>query len=257
VLLFQLWVVSTRRIDRWGVEQPLDEIGCDQLYLSAGVLGTTHLLLRARETGVLPRLSEEIGRGYGNNGDVMVAHHLRDTDPAGTRQSLMGMINLDGRNDPENPVYAGMFSLPLPVETYALGYYVMVKTNDRADIVYDTENDAVRIDWPESHTENLRVKAKAVFDRVVTANGVDYRDDIFDGEVFAPNTVHPLGVRGRATDGYGRVYGYRNLFANDASLMPGHLGCNPFMTVTALAERNVEGILQNRRSLDDARLRAV
>lgn len=253
------WVVSIRTIDRWGSELSRDEIGCEQLYLSAGVLGTSHLLLRARETGVLPRLSEEIGRGYGNNGDVMVAHHLRDTDPAGTRQSLMGMINLDGRNDPENPVYASMFSLPLPVETYALGYYVMVKTDDRADIVYDLESDAVRIDWPEGHTENLRAKAKTVFDRVVTANGVDYRDDIFEGEVFAPNTVHPLGgcVRGRATDAYGRVYGYRNLFVNDASLLPGHLGCNPFMTVTALAERNIEGILQDRRSYDDARLSAV
>ncbi|MUM34498.1 hypothetical protein FZI93_23835, partial [Mycobacterium sp. CBMA361] len=33
---------------------------------------------------------------------------------------------------------------------------------------------------------------------------------------------------------------------NDASLMPGHLGCNPYMTITALAERNIEGILQGR-----------
>lgn len=253
------WVVATRRIDRWGIEQSRDEIGCDQLYLSAGVLGTTHLLLRARETGVLPRLSDEIGRGYGNNGDVMVAHQLCDTDPAGTEQSIMGMINLDGRNDPDNPVYASMFSLPLPVETHALGYYVMVKTGDRANIEYDLANDAVRIDWPEGHTENIRAKAKAVFDKVVSANGVDYRDDLFSGDVFAPNTVHPLGgcVRGHATDGYGRVYGYRNLFVNDASQLPGHLGCNPFMTITALAERNIEGILQGRRSFDDARLSTV
>ncbi|WP_319453769.1 MULTISPECIES: GMC oxidoreductase [unclassified Mycobacterium] len=253
------WVVSTRRIDRWGKELGRDEIGCDQLHLSAGVLGTTQLLLRARETGTLPRLSAELGRGYGNNGDVMVAHQLRDTDPAGTQQSLMGMINLDGRNDPENPVYASMFSLPLPVETHALGYYVMVKTGDRADIAYDRASDSVTIQWPDGHTEHLRERAKKVFDRVVAANGVDYRDDIFEGEVFAPNTVHPLGgcVRGKATDGYGRVYGYDNLFVNDASLIPGHVGCNPFMTITALAERNIEGILQGRRSFDDALLRSV
>jgi cholesterol oxidase len=253
------WVVSTRRIDRWGKELGRDEIGCDQLHLSAGVLGTTQLLLRARETGALPRLSAELGRGYGNNGDVMVAHQLRDTDPAGTQQSLMGMINLDGRNDPDNPVYASMFSLPLPVETHALGYYVMVKTGDRADIAYDRASDSVTIQWPDGHTEHLRERAKKVFDRVTAANGVDYRDDIFEGEVFAPNTVHPLGgcVRGKATDGYGRVYGYDNLFVNDASLIPGHVGCNPFMTITALAERNIEGILQGRRSFDDALLRSV
>jgi cholesterol oxidase len=84
---------------------------------------------------------------------------------------------------------------------------------------------------------------------VTGANGVDYRDDIFEGKVFAPNTVHPLGgcVRNKATDSYGRVRGYDNLFVNDASLVPGYIGCNPFMSITALAERNIEGILQGRR----------
>jgi cholesterol oxidase len=174
---------------------------------------------------------------------------LAPDDPAGTQQSLMGMINLDGRDDPDNPVYASMFSLPLPVETYALGYYVMVKTGDRADIVYNRGSNTVGIDWPEAYTENLRERAKLVFDKVTHANGVDYRDDLFEGKAFASNTVHPMGgvVRGRATDAYGRVKGYDRLYVNDASLLPGYLGCNPFMTITALAERNIEAILQGRR----------
>lgn len=243
------YVVSVREIDRWGTEVAREEIGCDQLHLNAGVLGTTKLLLKARDTGTLPNLSSEIGGGYGNNGDMMVAHMLSDSTPAGTQQSIMGMINLDGRDDPDNPVYASMFSVPLPVETYALGYYVMVKTGDRAAITYDKGSDSIDILWPQSHTEHLTARTRAVFDRITQANGVDYRDDIFDGEVFAPNTVHPLGgcVRGRATDGYGRVNGYDNLYVNDASLLPGHLGCNPFMSITALAERNIEGVLQGRR----------
>jgi cholesterol oxidase len=85
-----------------------------------------------------------------------------------------------------------------------------------------------------------------VFDKVAHVNGVDYRDDIFEGKVLAPNTVHPMGgcVRGNATDSYGRVKGYDKLYVNDASLIPGYLGCNPFMSITALAERNIEGILQ-------------
>lgn len=240
------YVLSVREIDRWGNEVAREEIGCEQLHLNAGVLGTTKLLLKARDTGTLPNLSSEIGGGYGNNGDVMVAHML-DT-PAGTQQSIMGMINLDGRADPDNPVYASMFSIPLPVETYALGYYAMVKTGDRAAITYDDATDTIDIRWPQSHTEHLTARARAVFDRVTGVNGVDYRDDIFEGQVFAPNTVHPLGgcVRGRATDAYGRVKGYDNLFVNDASLLPGHLGCNPFMSITALAERNIEGVLHGR-----------
>ena len=81
-----------------------------------------------------------------------------------------------------------------------------------------------------------------------------HRDDIFNGKVFAPHTVHPLGgaVRGRATDGFGRVKGYDNLYVNDASLVPGYIGCNPFMSITALAERNIEGILKGRRDADAA-----
>jgi cholesterol oxidase len=242
------YVVSTREIDRWGNEVARDEFGCERLHLNAGVLGTTKLLLRARDSGALPDLSEQIGRGYGNNGDVMVAHMLNETDPAGTQQSLMGMINLDGRNDPDNPVYASIFSIPLPVETHALGYYVMVKTGDRADITYDQGSDSISIGWPEGYTEHLTARARAVFDKVTQANGVDYRDDIFEGEIFAPNTVHPLGgcVRGNATDAYGRIKGYDKLYVNDASLIPGYLGCNPYLTITALAERNIEGILQGR-----------
>ena len=65
---------------------------------------------------------------------------------------------------------------------------------------------------------------------------------------------HPLGgaVRGRATDGFGRVKGYDNLYVNDASLIPGYIGCNPFMSITALAERNIEGVLRGRRDADSA-----
>lgn len=243
------YVLSIREIDRWGKEVLRDEIGCEQLYLAAGVLGTTQLLLRARETGDLADLHDEVGNGYGNNGDIMVSHMLAEQDPAGTQQSLLGMINLDGRADPDNPVYASMFSLPLPVETHALGYYAMVRTGDRAVISYDRQTDAIAIDWPQSHTDHLIERARLVFDRVTQANGVDYRDDLFEGKAFAPNTVHPLGgcVRGAATDLFGRVHGYENLYVNDASLIPGYIGCNPFMSITALAERNIEAILAGRR----------
>jgi cholesterol oxidase len=240
------WLVRTHEIDRWGQQLSTSEISCDKLFLNAGVLGTNKLLLRARDTGALPDLSQEIGRGYGNNGDIMVSHTLADEDPAGTEQSLMGMINLDGREDPDNPFYASVFSMPLPVETHTLGYYVMVRTGDRASITYDGAADSINIGWPIEFTDHLIERAQLVFDRVTQANGVEYRDDLFKGQVFAPHTVHPMGgcVRGIATDSLGRVNGYENLYVNDASLLPGYLGCNPYMTITALAERNIEAILR-------------
>src|SRR5206468_629333 len=55
----------------------------------------------------------------------------------------------------------------------------------------------------------------------------------------------PLGglVLGKATDNYGRVKGYPNLYVVDGSLIPGSTGVNPFVTITALAERNIERVL--------------
>lgn len=50
-------------------------------------------------------------------------------------------------------------------------------------------------------------------------------------------------VLGEATDSYGRVAGYDNLYVTDGSLIPGSTGVNPFVTITALAERNIERVL--------------
>jgi cholesterol oxidase len=101
----------------------------------------------------------------------------------------------------------------------------------------------------DHHDQNLTARAKSVFDKVVTANGRRLPRRHLRGKNLRPNAVHPLGgcVRGRATDAFGRVHGYDGLYVNDASLIPGYLECNPFMSITALAERNVEGILQDRR----------
>ena len=58
-------------------------------------------------------------------------------------------------------------------------------------------------------------------------------------------TYHPLGgaVLNKATDNYGRLAGYQGLYAIDGSLIPGNTSVNPFVTITALAERNIEKIV--------------
>jgi cholesterol oxidase len=74
-----------------------------------------------------------------------------------------------------------------------------------------------------------------------------YRHDLFGGSrAFADDfPYHPPGgcVLGRATDAYGRVRGYDGLYVTDGSLVPGSLGVNPFVTLTALAERNLARVL--------------
>ncbi len=59
-------------------------------------------------------------------------------------------------------------------------------------------------------------------------------------------TAHPLGgaVIGKATDGYGRVIGQPGLYVMDGALLPGSAGAvNPSLTISALAERNIDNIV--------------
>lgn len=49
---------------------------------------------------------------------------------------------------------------------------------------------------------------------------------------------------GEATDSNGEVKGEEGLFIVDSSLIPGRIGVNPFVTITALATRNMEKLIQ-------------
>lgn len=49
----------------------------------------------------------------------------------------------------------------------------------------------------------------------------------------------------QATDNYGRLTAYPGLYVMDGALIPGNTSVNPFVTITALAERNIENIIAN------------
>lgn len=50
-----------------------------------------------------------------------------------------------------------------------------------------------------------------------------------------------------ATDSFGKVHGFRNLYVNDASLIPDAPGVNPQGTTMAIALRNAEHFMQDRQ----------
>ena len=71
-------------------------------------------------------------------------------------------------------------------------------------------------------------------------------DEPVAGKRMGLTTVHafstcPMGSRqdACAVDSYGRVYGYANLFVNDASMLPDSPGVNPQASIMAIARRNV------------------
>jgi cholesterol oxidase len=76
--------LTAAQIDPYGSVVATREVACRSLFLGAGSVGTTQLLLRARETGTLPDLSSEIGRHWGNNGNIMTSRANHVWNPTGS-----------------------------------------------------------------------------------------------------------------------------------------------------------------------------
>ncbi|WP_282703630.1 GMC oxidoreductase [Streptomyces sp. CC219B] len=240
------YLLSAERIDHTGTVVRTKEYSCRYLFLGGGSLGTTELLLRARETGTLPALDASVGTGWGTNGNVMLAraNHLWDT--VGANQSTMPVLGIDDWANAANPVFAEIAPLPTGLEHWVSLYLAITKNPERAALTYT--NGAMRLGWTAAQSAVSVAMAKKLFDRINAANATIYRYDLFgsSNKAFADDfTYHPLGgcVLGKATDTYGRVKGYARLYVTDGSLVPGSIGVNPFVTITALAERTMARVL--------------
>jgi cholesterol oxidase len=241
------YTLAVRRIAPDGTGLGTRRIAARYLFLGAGSVGSTELLLRARDTGSLPGLGEEIGRGWGTNGNVMLGRANHVWNPTGTLQSGMPALGIDNWDDPVHPVFAEIAPVPAGLETWASLYLAITKNPERGTFAYDPGTDSARLHWTEDQGQPSIDATKALFDRINRANGTIYRHDLFgDTRAFENRfTYHPLGglVLGKATDLFGRVRGYPNLYVTDGSLIPGSTGVNPFVTITALAERNIDRVL--------------
>ncbi|MDW4906817.1 GMC oxidoreductase [Streptomyces sp. ADMS] len=242
------YVLTADRIDDTGAVVQTKQYGCTYLFLGGGSIGTTELLVRARETGTLPALDASVGAGWGTNGNVMLgrANHLWDT--VGANQSTMPVMGIDDWANTANPVFAEIAPLPTGLEHWVSLYLAITKNPERASFTYDAATDSARLGWSAAQSAVSVAMAKKLFDRINAANSTIYRYDLFGSgnKVFADDfTYHPLGgcVLGKATDNYGRVKGYSKLYITDGSLVPGSIGVNPFVTITALAERTMARVL--------------
>lgn len=243
------YLLTVEQRDTDGKLLATKEVSCRHLFLGAGSLGSTELLLRARETGTLPNLSSEVGGGWGPNGNIMTARANHMWNPTGPKQSSIPALGIDDWDNPDTPVFAEIAPLPAGVETWVSLYLAITKNPERGTFVYDAAKDRADLRWTRDQNAPAIAAAKSLFDRINKVNATIYRYDLFGKQIkaFADDfCYHPLGgcVLGKATDNYGRVAGYKNLYVTDGSLIPGSIGVNPFVTITALAERNVERIIK-------------
>ncbi|WP_054055696.1 GMC family oxidoreductase [Alloactinosynnema sp. L-07] len=218
-----------------------------KVFFAAGSVGTSKLLTKLKATGGLPGLNNEIGKGWGDNGNVMCGRANHMWDPTGALQASMPTAGID--NWDAGGAFAEVAPIPTGMETYASLYLSITKNPHRAEFSWNATTGKVDLNWRTAWKQPAIEAAKTIFDKINAKEGTIYRTDLFGfcktwGDQL---TYHPLGgaVLNKATDNYGRLHGHPGLYVIDGALIPGNTSVNPFVTITALAERNIENIIAN------------
>jgi cholesterol oxidase len=239
------YTVVIEQIDTTGTTTATKTVTADKVFFAAGSVGTSKLLVKLKATGALPALNGEVGKGWGDNGNVMCgrANHL--WDPTGKVQASIPCGGID--NWAAGGAFAEVAPLPTGIETYASFYLSITNTPHRAEFSWNAQAGRADLNWQTAWKQTSIDMAKTIFDKINAKEGTIYRTDLFGTyKIWGDHlTYHPLGgaVLNKATDNYGRLHGYSGLYVIDGSLIPGNTSVNPFVTITALAERNIEKII--------------
>ncbi|MGO4957141.1 GMC oxidoreductase [Luteococcus sp. Sow4_B9] len=244
------WTVGMQRINQDGSTTDLAPVHARRVYLAAGSVGTPEILLRSRSRGTLTSLPDAVGQGWGPNGNVMMARANHVWDTTGVKQPTIAVHGIDAWTGVarENRVFTEVAPVPAGTETWISLYLAVTDNPNRGRFGWDTAADRLTLDYGATHAAPSVAAVKRVFDQMNRVNVTVYRSDLFgNGSPFASNsTYHPLGgaVIGQATELDGQLKGHEGLHVVDGSLVPGALGVNPFVTITALAEMVAEGVLR-------------
>jgi cholesterol oxidase len=266
--------VDVERIDEDGVVLERIAVTADAVFLGAGSAGTSRLLVRARATGALPGLSEEVGRNWGNNGDRIDLRALVP-EPTGGPQGGPMPVAIRRVDDPADPVTVAFGPAPLPFDARLMPLPGFGACRPVGEFRYDARTDEVRLHWPRDGDIAAQKSVRDVLLQLVRTDFGGLLPDVSRtiGELtkglpdglaplasiatnapsglldlgdLDPVTWHPLGgaTLGTACDLRGRLHGHPGLYVTDASLIPGSTGaCNPSWTIAALVERCLDDIV--------------
>ncbi|MFC7528486.1 GMC oxidoreductase [Actinoplanes sp. GCM10030250] len=249
--------VACRQIDERGTVLGTKTLPCEFLFLAAGSLGSTSLLLTSRAKGRLPRLtSTEVGKGWGNNGDFLVAR-LALRKNVGSAQGGPGNVRFYDDSNPYAQASMAWEAAPIPSWLPSTTAHLITSlASERGEIRYDAATGAGKVYWPYGEMETSSDKAgrdlatrlwwQTEGSKGHLLSGLPSYDRNTGMGLGSRNTYHPLGglVMGRATDFEGRVAGYQNLYCVDGALLPGSAAlANPSLTITANAERCMDRFL--------------
>ncbi|MCB9076546.1 MAG: GMC family oxidoreductase [Anaerolineaceae bacterium] len=262
--------ITYNEIDETGQVLATNSISCTYLFMGAGSMGTSAILVRAKATGQLPKLNDQVGQGWNGNGDTFGTRGVSiDTNPG---QGGPATVVIEDFNNPYLPQTFIVFpEWDAPEGTLtSLGMSI---PGESGSFTYDAETDSAKLTWPGGAPENQKLLSAAnhTYELLDTRSPYTSSTDgktAFSGHFHCPIngdpvkstvnevqektqanmgvTAHPLGgvVMGQACDLYGRVKGYKGLYVVDGALIPGSAAaCNPAFTIAAFAERCMDKII--------------
>jgi cholesterol oxidase len=235
------WVVNVEVLDTGGRVRERLKVTTDALFLGAGTMNTTKLLLRAQAAGAVTDLPDELGQWWGTNGDLILTAVLKSK--TGTWQGGPANYATKDWDAPDGPVTMLFAAVPWPVEGNLLLVVGMFIPEGHGSVRFDGVRDKLRVSWPRTADARAISTARQRMRRLTNAAGAVA---VFDSTRTTPSTFHQLGgaVIGKVCDAHGRVLGQRGLYVTDGSLIPGSTACaNPSLTIAALAERNAASVV--------------
>ncbi len=243
-------VIAQRLSDDGAADGPARRFVCSRLFLAAGSLGTTSLLVRARASRALPALNEHVGRHWAANGDLAVTRGALPRTNAATG-GPGGHFILDDLDNPSGPTSLVEIVLPphLAAALAASGappHFALYASLGLPPAIgwfdYSRSRDEVSLRWPGDDPRLANFLAAARH----TAGALDQANGSTTLGLNTALSAHPLGgaVLGKACHMNGELKGCPGVYAMDGSLIEGAAGLvNPALTIAALAERCMDRVI--------------
>ncbi|QQR98159.1 MAG: GMC family oxidoreductase [Sphingobacteriales bacterium] len=238
--------VEVETISDTGVLLDKQAFNSEYLFVCAGSVGTSEILVKAREKGNLPELNLEVGKGFGSNGNAFAIRN-NINKPTGNIHTSPPTLSILDYDNPIAPLTAMQDIFPIGIDLRILLMVGQPYNEYRGKFNFDTSNNNFSLDWAANGMDQPKAAMRYFIDRLNSANGSGL-DTLFIKSGVSDNfTYHALGgcVLGKSSDMFGRLNGYKKLYAICGSMLPGNSGLvNPTLTIAALAERNIEQILK-------------
>ncbi|MEZ8128253.1 GMC oxidoreductase [Enterovibrio norvegicus] len=221
-------------------------VTCDKLIMAAGAYHTPRMLVRAKAKGTLPELNEFVGKNWGDNGNRMAFRQSLFGLPQGGPQASPSPSAIYVKDYGESPIVAENWANAAIADVgVSMSLAVTADFNNRGYFYYDGAKDDAVLHYPKALEADATNSMRKVNTNMARRNWQRLGAPGFDDVIFTG--AHPVGGMeiGKATDMYGRVKGLPNMYVMDGALIPGNTGgANPSLTIAALAERNIEKVIQ-------------